>query len=86
MPGGHLGMLTGRGPRGTTWQIMDEWIDQWSSDAEDGPDPRGQEDRRRGRPAGKKAAANEGGRQEAAAKPRRSRRTATIATATSATA
>jgi polyhydroxyalkanoate synthase len=33
VPGGHLGMLTGRAARGTTWQVMDEWIDQWSSDA-----------------------------------------------------
>ena len=34
VPGGHLGMLTGRAARGTTWQVMDEWIDQWSSDAD----------------------------------------------------
>lgn len=33
VPGGHLGMLTGRRARGTTWRVMDEWIDQWSSDA-----------------------------------------------------
>ena len=32
VPGGHLGMLTGRGARATTWRIMDEWIDQWSSE------------------------------------------------------
>jgi polyhydroxyalkanoate synthase len=39
VPGGHLGMLTGRGARGTTWRIMDEWIDQWSSDAAHDPTP-----------------------------------------------
>jgi polyhydroxyalkanoate synthase len=45
VPGGHLGMLTGRAARGTTWQVMDEWIDQWSSDAaepgppDEAPDP-----------------------------------------------
>ena len=39
VPGGHLGMLTGRRARGTTWQIMDEWISKWSSDAEDVPTP-----------------------------------------------
>jgi polyhydroxyalkanoate synthase len=33
VPGGHLGMLTGRAARGTTWRVMDEWIDQWSSPA-----------------------------------------------------
>ena len=28
VPGGHLGMLTGRAARTTTWVVMDEWIDQ----------------------------------------------------------
>jgi polyhydroxyalkanoate synthase len=31
VPGGHLGMLTGRAARGTTWRVMDEWIAQWST-------------------------------------------------------
>ncbi|WP_435746325.1 alpha/beta fold hydrolase [Nocardioides sp. SYSU DS0663] len=30
VPGGHLGMLTGRRARGTTWQVLDEWLEQWS--------------------------------------------------------
>jgi len=30
VPGGHLGMLTGRAARTTTWRVMDEWIDQYS--------------------------------------------------------
>jgi polyhydroxyalkanoate synthase len=30
VPGGHLGMLTGRAARGTTWQVLDEWFEQWS--------------------------------------------------------
>ena len=33
VPGGHLGMLTGRAARGTTWQAMDEWVDEWSTTA-----------------------------------------------------
>lgn len=33
VPGGHLGMLTGRAARGTTWQVMDEWFDRWASDS-----------------------------------------------------
>jgi polyhydroxyalkanoate synthase len=37
VPGGHLGMLTGRAARDTTWRIMDEWIDQWSTAEEDEP-------------------------------------------------
>jgi polyhydroxyalkanoate synthase len=30
VPGGHLGMLTGRAARGTTWQVIDEWVAEWS--------------------------------------------------------
>ena len=30
VPGGHLGMLTGRKARSSTWVVLDEWIDQWS--------------------------------------------------------
>ena len=30
VPGGHLGMLTGRGARDTTWRAIDEWVTQWS--------------------------------------------------------
>ncbi|GAA4673643.1 alpha/beta hydrolase [Nocardioides nanhaiensis] len=30
VPGGHLGMLTGRAARGTTWPAIDDWIDRWS--------------------------------------------------------
>jgi polyhydroxyalkanoate synthase len=37
VPGGHLGMLTGRGARGTTWRALDEWITRWSSDPADRP-------------------------------------------------
>ncbi len=31
VPGGHLGMLTGRAARGTTWVTIDEWIEQYST-------------------------------------------------------
>jgi polyhydroxyalkanoate synthase len=33
VPGGHLGMLTGRAARGTTWTAIDEWVDEWSGAA-----------------------------------------------------
>ena len=33
VPGGHLGMLTGRAARGTTWQVIDEWVAAWSGRA-----------------------------------------------------
>ena len=32
-------MLTGRRARGTTWEIMDEWISKWSSADEETPTP-----------------------------------------------
>ena len=35
VPGGHLGMLTGRAARRTTWVVMDEWISQWSTEDEE---------------------------------------------------
>lgn len=31
VPGGHLGMLTGRAARHTTWVVLDEWIAQYST-------------------------------------------------------
>jgi polyhydroxyalkanoate synthase len=34
VPGGHLGMLTGRAARTTTWVVMDEWIAQYSTPTE----------------------------------------------------
>jgi poly[(R)-3-hydroxyalkanoate] polymerase subunit PhaC len=30
VPGGHLGMLTGRAARTSTWVVLGEWIDEWS--------------------------------------------------------
>jgi polyhydroxyalkanoate synthase len=35
VPGGHLGMLTGRRARTSTWPIVDGWVDEWSTAAED---------------------------------------------------
>jgi polyhydroxyalkanoate synthase len=40
VPGGHLGMLTGRAARTSTWVVMDEWIAQYSTpDEEKRPAP-----------------------------------------------
>jgi polyhydroxyalkanoate synthase len=42
VPGGHLGMLTGRAARGSTWRVLDEWVSQWSLEQpseETGPAP-----------------------------------------------
>ncbi len=40
VPGGHLGMLTGRAARGTTWRIMDEWIAEHSTADSEPASPR----------------------------------------------
>ncbi len=37
VPGGHLGMITGRAARGTTWQVIDEWVAEWSADPVEAP-------------------------------------------------
>jgi polyhydroxyalkanoate synthase len=53
VPGGHLGMLTGRAARTTTWRILDEWLDRHSGGkARDGRTPSGS------RPAAKRPAAS----------------------------
>ena len=53
VPGGHLGMLTGRAARGSTWQVLDEWVAEWSAQAPPTtkPAPR----KRTGKAAGKAA-------------------------------
>ena len=63
VPGGHLGMLTGRAARGSTWRVMDEWIEQWSTPA---------------RTAAKKTAAKKktGAKKKATAKKTAARKTA----------
>jgi polyhydroxyalkanoate synthase len=37
VPGGHLGMLTGRAARRSTWRVLDEWVGQWSTPDEAPP-------------------------------------------------
>jgi polyhydroxyalkanoate synthase len=37
VPGGHLGMLTGRKSRTSTWQVLDDWVDEWSGRREKPP-------------------------------------------------
>src|SRR4051794_1879442 len=37
VPGGHLGMLTGRAARRTTWRIIDEWLATHSSETSGTP-------------------------------------------------
>jgi polyhydroxyalkanoate synthase len=35
VPGGHLGMLTGRRARTGTWPLIDAWLDEWSESDEE---------------------------------------------------
>jgi polyhydroxyalkanoate synthase len=30
VPGGHLGMLTGRAARTSTWPVIEAWVDEWT--------------------------------------------------------
>jgi polyhydroxyalkanoate synthase len=57
VPGGHLGMLTGRAARGTTWRVLDEWIEQWSPQDEPAAAALAQSGAARKRPAAKRAGA-----------------------------
>jgi polyhydroxyalkanoate synthase len=56
VPGGHLGMLTGRAARRTTWRVMDEWITAHSSPEAERSTPTEQKATRK-RAAAKKATA-----------------------------
>jgi polyhydroxyalkanoate synthase len=61
VPGGHLGMLTGRAARTTTWVTMDEWIAQYSTpDDRPGRTPK--------KAAGTKAATKKAAQKKAAQK------------------
>jgi polyhydroxyalkanoate synthase len=39
VPGGHLGMLTGRAARTSTWPIIDAWVDEWTAQPPAAPAP-----------------------------------------------
>ena len=71
VPGGHLGMLTGRAARGTTWKALDEWISQWST-AEEAPATKAPPKKA----SAKKAAAKKSPAKKAAAKKAPARKTA----------
>ena len=81
VPGGHLGMLTGRAARGSTWRVLDEWVGQWSTT--EAPTPAAKKAARKKAatkteevaPRSRRQEREEGGRQEAGREePRRRRR------------
>jgi polyhydroxyalkanoate synthase len=37
VPGGHLGMLTGRGARTGTWPVIDAWVEEWTEPSDAAP-------------------------------------------------
>lgn len=73
VPGGHLGMLTGRAARRTTWPILDEFIDAHSSAAaaaDVAPEkPPAKKPPAKKRPAKKEPAKTPGGKKPAVEKP-----------------
>ena len=76
VPGGHLGMLTGRAARGTTWRALDEWVTQWSGrDVAPPSEPAAKKARTRKTPA-KKTAAKKVPAKRAAAKKTPTKKTA----------
>ena len=56
VPGGHLGMLTGRAARNSTWQVLDDWIEEWSDAA---PVPAAKKTPARKKPTAKKTPAKQ---------------------------
>lgn len=79
VPGGHLGLLTGRGARTTTWRSLDEWFDRWGTAA-------GSDDAALDRPASRTPARRTAARKTAATKTTARKAPATKATAKKATA
>nr|WP_179617167.1 alpha/beta fold hydrolase [Nocardioides marinisabuli] len=67
VPGGHLGMLTGRAARDSTWRVLDAWIAEWSTPTEE-PSAR--------KPAAKKTAARKSPTKKPAAKKAAAEKTA----------
>ncbi|HEU4567325.1 MAG TPA: alpha/beta fold hydrolase [Marmoricola sp.] len=65
VPGGHLGMLTGRASRTTTWPVLDEWIAQHATPAKKRSAPKKAAPKKA---AAKKAAAKKAAPKKAAAK------------------
>ncbi len=64
VPGGHLGMLTGRAARTGTWAVLDEWVRQWTEVAAAPP----RRVRKRPAKAAKKAPAKKAPAKQARAK------------------
>ncbi len=64
VPGGHLGMLTGRGARQSTWPALDAWFEEWSGGELVKPTPA----KRARRTPAKKAPAKKSAAKKAAAK------------------
>ncbi len=66
VPGGHLGMLTGRAARGSTWRVLDEWVGQWSTADEVTPAEKPTTKKATRKKAAKKSAAKKASTKKAA--------------------
>jgi polyhydroxyalkanoate synthase len=87
VPGGHLGMLTGRKARDSTWTVLDEWIDQWSATDAPLPVPRRTTKKAAARkPAAKKTPATKAPARKTSAKKTATKKTATKKSTTKKTA
>ena len=86
VPGGHLGMLTGRKARSTSWVVLDEWIDQWSEGQEEPVTPTAPARRTTKKAATKKAATKKAATKKAATKKATAKKAGTKKPAAKATA
>ena len=80
VPGGHLGMLTGRKARTSTWPVLDAWIEEWTQ-APDAPAAPVRPARPARKAAVKKAPAKKPAAKKAAPKTTATKKTATKRTA-----
>lgn len=89
VPGGHLGMLTGRASRHTTWRVLDEFLDAHAS-ASDVPEKPARTSAKKKAAAtkapGKRATTKKAASKKTAAKKTASKQAATTKTARKATA
>ncbi|MEZ5091231.1 alpha/beta fold hydrolase [Nocardioides sp.] len=68
VPGGHLGMLTGRAARTGTWAVLDAWVREWASRLEPAAKAPAASTRPTAKAAGKKAAAKKTAGKKAASR------------------
>ncbi len=81
VPGGHLGLLTGRAARGSTWGVLYVWVGLWSTTDEAAPTAKKRATRKATKKVAKKTVAKKAVAKKAATKKTASKKTASKKTA-----